>query len=100
MIPELVRLEEGMATPSSILAQRIPRDRGAWWAAIHGVQRLSTAHSTDMSITLEAVGWALWQRQQKEKVPLGLAPALERGRNLIDPHRAIAPRSYTQCSFM
>ena len=30
-------LEEGMATHSSILAWRIPRDRGAWWAAVHGV---------------------------------------------------------------
>ena len=26
-----------MATQSSILAWRIPWDRGAWWAAVHGV---------------------------------------------------------------
>ena len=30
-------LEEGMATHSSILAWRIPTDRGAWWATVHGV---------------------------------------------------------------
>ena len=30
-------LEDGRATPSSILAWRIPMDRGGWWAAIHGV---------------------------------------------------------------
>ena len=30
-------LEEGMATHSSILAWRIPMDRGAWRAAVHGV---------------------------------------------------------------
>jgi len=30
-------LEEGMATHSSILAWRIPMDREAWWATIHGV---------------------------------------------------------------
>ena len=30
-------LEEGMATHSSVLAWRIPRDRGAWRAAVHGV---------------------------------------------------------------
>ena len=30
-------LEEGMATHSSILAWRIPVDRGAWWATVHGV---------------------------------------------------------------
>ena len=30
-------LEEGKATHSSILAGRIPMDRGAWWATVHGV---------------------------------------------------------------
>ena len=30
-------LEEGMATHSSILAWRIPLDRGAWRATIHRV---------------------------------------------------------------
>ena len=30
-------LEEGMATLSSIPAWRIPMDRGAWWATVHGV---------------------------------------------------------------
>ena len=30
-------LEKGMATHSSILAQRIPMDRGAWQATVHGV---------------------------------------------------------------
>ena len=32
-------LEEGMATHSSILAWRIPMDRGAWWAAAHEVTK-------------------------------------------------------------
>ena len=32
-------LEEGMATHSSIFAWRIPMDRGAWWAAMHGVAK-------------------------------------------------------------
>ena len=40
-----------MATHSSILAWRIPIDRGAWWATVHGVAKnhmteLSTTHST------------------------------------------------------
>ena len=35
-------LEEGMATHSSILAWRIPMDRGAWWATVHGVEKSQT----------------------------------------------------------
>ena len=37
-----VPLEEGMATHSSILAWRMPTDRGAWWVAIHGVAKSQT----------------------------------------------------------
>ena len=49
-------LEEGMATHSSILAWRIPMDRGAWWAAVHRVseldttERLSAAHRAGMGL--------------------------------------------------
>ena len=32
-------LEASMATHSSILAWRIPMDRGAWWAAVHRVTK-------------------------------------------------------------
>ena len=32
-------LEDGMATHSSILAWRIPMDRGTWWATVHGVAK-------------------------------------------------------------
>ena len=42
-------LEEGMATHSSILAWRIPMDRGAWKATVHGVansQTQATKYST------------------------------------------------------
>ena len=40
LIPGLERsLEKGMATHSSILAWRIPMDRGAWWATVHGVTK-------------------------------------------------------------
>ena len=35
-------LEEGMATHCNILAWRIPMDRGAWRAAVHGVAKSQT----------------------------------------------------------
>ena len=35
-------LEEGMATHSSILAWRIPMNRGAWWATVHGAAKSQT----------------------------------------------------------
>ena len=49
-------LEEEMATVSSILAWRIPVDRGAWWATVHRIikswTRLSTAQYTVYLINL------------------------------------------------
>ena len=35
-------LEAGTATHSSILAWRIPMDRGAWWATIHRAAKSQT----------------------------------------------------------
>ena len=35
-------LEKGMATHSSILAWRIPMDRGAWRATVHRVAKSQT----------------------------------------------------------
>ena len=38
-------LEEGVATHSSILAWRIPIDRGAWWATVHRAAKSPTGLS-------------------------------------------------------
>ena len=42
-------LEEGMATHSSVPAWRMPMDRGAWPATVHGVTKSQTQLS-DLSI--------------------------------------------------
>ena len=34
-------LEEEMAAHSSVLAERKPMDRGAWWATVHGITKES-----------------------------------------------------------
>ena len=38
-------LEESVATYSSILAWRIPMDRGAWWATVHKITKSQTRFS-------------------------------------------------------
>ena len=54
-------LEEGMATHSSILAWRIPMDRGAWWAVVYGVGKeldttecASLLHSSSLWVCISA----------------------------------------------
>ena len=39
-------LEEGMATYSSILAWRIPMDRGTSWTTVHGVPKIQIQLNT------------------------------------------------------
>ena len=41
-IPSLTQedpLEKGMSTDSSIFVWRMAKDRGTWWAAVHGVAK-------------------------------------------------------------
>ena len=43
-------LEEGMATNSSILAWRIPTDRGVLWATVYGVTESDTTERLSKDI--------------------------------------------------
>ena len=44
-----------MATHSSILARRIPMDRGAWRAIVHGVAKIQT--QLELDLILVSGGW-------------------------------------------
>jgi len=62
-------LEEGMATHSSILAWRMPKDRGGWCATVHGVAKSQTTWATKHIIhTWHCISLrqrALWSDLQK-----------------------------------
>ena len=48
-----------MATHSSILAWRIPVDRGAWWAAVHGVRKSDKTEQLSTAQHAEFIGQTL-----------------------------------------
>ena len=54
--------EEGMATHSSIPTWRIPMDKGAWWAIVHGV-----AKELDMTEQLSISKERKWQRKESNR---------------------------------
>ena len=98
-------LEEGMATPSSILAWRIPMDRGAWQATVHGViesdttEQLSTPYPPPAKETERAIQrLCLHHLSSEQSIPSYFCLCL-RGRNsrvkVISNHNAL-PSSGTQ----
>ena len=50
-------LENGTATHSRILAWKIPMDRGAWWAIVHGVTKSRTLLSEFHNVVSCEVSW-------------------------------------------
>ena len=58
----------GNGNPPSILAWRIPTDRGAWWAAVNGVGMNAGTPDCPMQIETEVV----WRREAGLVVQTGL----------------------------
>lgn len=52
-----------------------------------GISQVGLPFELDVSVTLEGMSWALGQRQQKERVPLGLWP------QFWNPHTSTATSS-------
>lgn len=52
-----------------------------------GISQVGLPFELDVSVTLEGMGWALGQRQQKERVPLGLWS------QFWNPHTSAPPSS-------
>ena len=63
-------LEEDMATHSCILAWRIPMDRGAWRATVHGITKSQTelSDSAQHSITVISVCGRNYSKQVRRKL--------------------------------
>ena len=70
-------LKEGMTTHSSILAWRIPKDKGAWWATVHGVTKSQPRPRTaaDHSFFIRPSVWTF-----------RLLPCLGRGKQCCSEH--------------
>ena len=59
-------LEENMATHCSILAWRIPMDRGAWWTTVHRVAKSRTQLSSPHPVCNYVLNqWDSWSAERK-----------------------------------
>ena len=60
--------EEGMTTHSSILAQRIPMDREAWRATVHGVRESGMTEQLSTAVTLKNLdSYVKWELKDTPK---------------------------------
>jgi len=81
-------LEEGMATHSSILAWRIPMDKGAWQATVHGVTKRWTwlsnsAHSIAKLVVEGKQNW-IYAEMGNQTTKMSQQPMTISGRDKRD----------------
>ena len=76
MPPQMETVEKEMATHSRILAWRIPMDRGAWWAAVHGVAKSQTRLSDRVQSEIDE--WCFWDSGGCEKNSCLLGLSMEK----------------------
>ena len=72
-------LERSMATHSSILACRIPMDRGAWWAAVHVITESDTNELLSTMVLVLFLVWEdarIWGHWNSSKMPIWLSKGL------------------------
>ncbi|CAI9175049.1 unnamed protein product [Rangifer tarandus platyrhynchus] len=65
-----------MATHSSALAQRIPRDRGAWRATVHGVRVGQAHHGASSPQRLPQRGLVAKEPEALPRFPAPTAPGI------------------------
>ena len=77
LLPSRYGLGEGNSTPLQYSCLENPMDRGAWWAAVHGVTRVGPNWATSLSL-LTFMHW----RRKWQPTPVFL-PGESQGRGIL-----------------